>query len=276
MKAKAGKADVAFNLFNYTLLTLVLLIMAYPLYFVVIASISDPSLVGAGKVLFYPKGITMEGYKRVFEDPNIQGGFLNSFFYTFLGTFINIAVTLPAAYSLSRNDLRHRNPIMFFFTLTMFISGGLVPTYLAIQKLHMLDTVWALVIPGALSVYNMIIARTFFVSNIPVELLEAAKMDGYGNLRFFVSIVLPLSKAIIAILVLYYGVGHWNSYFSAMIYLNDRKLYPLQIILRDILIQNQMNFGMIKDEEILAQKQNAAELIKYALVIISSIPVLLL
>ncbi|MEG0691906.1 MAG: carbohydrate ABC transporter permease [Oscillospiraceae bacterium] len=268
-------SDRIFNFFTYFILTLVLIIVAYPLYFTIISSISDPVMVATGNVTWRPIGINFEGYSAVFNHKAVMRGFKNSFIYTLFGTAINVFLTLPAAYSMSRPDLKGKNYIMLFFMITMFVSGGLIPTYLVIKNLGMIDTIWALVIPGAVSIYNLIIAMTFFKNTIPDSLLEAAKMDGCSNTKFFLKIVLPLSSAIIAILVLYYGVGHWNSYFNAMIYLTSPEKFPLQLELRSILVKSAMKQSMVKDLAELQRQQQLAELMKYSLIIISSVPILL-
>lgn len=276
-KKKMKGSDKAFNIGSYIFLTIVLIAVAYPLYFVVIASFSDPVQVGTGKVWLFPKGFTLEGYKRVLGDADIIKGYMNTIIYTFVGTAINLLVTLPAAYALSRKDLKGKKPLMFFFLLTMFVSGGLIPTFIVVRGLHLLNTIWALVLPVAMSTYNMIIARTFFQNTIPDELWEVATIDGCSIGRFFWEIVLPLSKAIIAILVLYYGVSHWNSYYNAMVYISDRDKFPLQLVLRSILTKNQVPDNMIQaDMDLMAQRQYLAEMIKYALIIVSSLPVLVL
>lgn len=275
-RLRKTKGDLIFDIFNYTALTAAMLVVLYPLYFVVIASISDPSYVNIGKVWLLPKGITFEGYLRVFKDSNILTGYRNSLFYTTVGTALNVCLTLAAAYSLSRKDLIGKNIFMFFITFTMFFSGGMIPTFLVVKELGMLNSVWAMIIPSAVSAWNLIIARTFFQTNIPDELLEAAIIDGSTNRRFLFSIVLPLSKALIAIMVLYYGVGHWNAFFNALIYLSDKKLYPLQLIMRGILVQSQMEAELIKDQSAIADQQRVAEVIKYALIIVASLPVLIL
>jgi len=218
---KESKSDRIFNAINIIIMTLVLLIEIYPLIFVVSASISNPDLVNKGEVWFLPKDISFEGYSRVFKDKEIWTGYRNTIFYTLFGTIINLFVTLPAAYSLSRKDFYGRNIFMALFTFTMFFSGGLIPTYLIIKGLGLRDTIWALVLPGAASMYNIIITRTFFQSNIPNEMKEAAEIDGCSNTRLFLTIVLPLSTPIIAVMALFYGVGHWNSYFTALIYIYD-------------------------------------------------------
>lgn len=274
---KIRSGDRAFNIGSYIFLTIILIAVAYPLYFVIIASFSDPVQVGTGKVWLFPKGFTLEGYKRVLGDADIIKGYVNTILYTFVGTCINLIVTLPAAYALSRKDLKGKKPLMFFFLLTMFVSGGLIPTFIIVRGLHLLNTMWALVLPVAMSTYNMIIARTFFQNSIPNELWEVATIDGCSIGRFFVEIVLPLSKAIIAILILYYGVSHWNSYYNAMVYISDRDKFPLQLVLRSILTKNQVPNNMIQaDMDLMAQRQYLAEMIKYALIIVSSLPVLVL
>lgn len=274
------KQDVVFDIVIFILLTLIFLIVAYPLYFVIISSFSDPVAVAGGKVTLYPVGFTLDGYEKVFKTGEVMRGFGNSLLYTFTGVGVNLLCTLPTSYALSRRDFPLRNPITFFYMVTMFIGGGMIPTYMVIRDTKLLDTMWALVIPGAVGVYNMIVARTFFITNIPLELMEAAKLDGCGNTRFFVSIVLPLSGAIIAILFLYYGVGHWNSYFSALLYIDTREKWPLQLELRNILLQNSVNMTkttMTPEELAEKERQEALkEMMKYSLIIISSIPVLVI
>lgn len=272
-----SKEDLIFDVLNFIILTFCVIAVLYPLYFVIIASISDPSAIYSGEVWLLPKKITFEGYQRIFRDNSIWVGYKNSLIYTVVGTAINIALTLTGAYALSRKDLPGRKFFMLFLTFTLFFSGGLIPTYLVIKDLGMLNSIWAMVIPNAISVINLIIARTFLENTIPDELLEAAVIDGCSDAQFFVKIILPLSKPIIAILVLYYGVGHWNSFFDALIYLRDDSLYPLQIILRNILVQNQVNTTqMAMDAASYAAQQRVAELIKYGVIIVASIPVLTL
>lgn len=275
-----SRSDRVFDLVVFILLTLVMVVVAYPLYFVVISSFSDPIAVAGGKVTLLPIGFTLEGYQKVLEERTIVRGFLNSLWYTVLGVSINLLVTIPTSYALSRKDFFARKPIMIYYLVTMFIGGGLVPTYLVINQTGLMDSVWALVIPGALGVYNMIVGRTFFTTNIPQELLEAAKLDGCGNTRFFLYIVLPLSSAIIAILTLYYGIGHWNSYFSALVYITTRAKWPLQLELRSILLQNQwqQTTTVLTAEQILERErlQALTEMMKYSLIIISTLPMMVL
>ncbi|MDR1444036.1 MAG: carbohydrate ABC transporter permease [Treponema sp.] len=271
--------DLVFDIVNFIVLTLVFLIVAYPLYFIVISSVSDPFEVAGGRVLLYPKGFTLDGYKEVLKNQGVMRGFFNSVYYTILGVIINLAVTLPTAYALSRNDFYGRKTISIFYIVTMFVSGGLVPTYLVVRQMHMLNTVWALVIPGALGVYNMMVARTFFMANIPGELLDAARIDGCTNTGFFFRVVLPLSGAIIAILVLWCGVGHWNSYFSALLYITDRERQPLQLELRMVLLQNTQAPNMPLTDDFIAERRRLEalrDMMKYSLIIISSVPVLVL
>lgn len=253
-----------------------MLLVLFPLYFVLIASFSDPNYIYSGEVWLFPKGFTLDGYVRIFSDSSIWIGYANSILYAGLGTLIGVAVTVFAAYPLARKNLAGKSVIMWFLMLTMFFSGGLIPTYLLIKDLHMLDTIWALVIPGAGGIFNVIIVRTFFQSSIPDEMWEAASIDGCSNTRFFWSFILPLSKSIIAVMVLYHVVGFWNGFFDALIYMNDENKYPLQLVLRNILVQNQVNSGMMVDVESYAAKMRVTELIKYGVIIVSSLPLLIL
>ncbi|MDR1325821.1 MAG: carbohydrate ABC transporter permease [Treponema sp.] len=271
--------DKIFDAVNFIVLTLIFVIVAYPLYFVIISSISDPVKVAAGQITFLPEGINFDGYSRVFEAKEVMRGFMNSVFYTVLGVAINLAVTLPTAYALSRNDFYGRKTISIYYVITMFVSGGLIPSYLVIRQMGMLNTVWALVVPGALSVYNMMVARSFFKVNIPGELLDAARIDGCSDTSFFFRICLPLSGAIIAILALWYGVGHWNSYFSALLYIADREKQTLQLELRYILLQNQQPVGVLLSPEAIEEQRRLdaiKEMMKWSLIIVSSLPVIIL
>jgi putative aldouronate transport system permease protein len=272
---KAKGHDRAFNIVNNAILAIVLVTAFYPLYFIVIASVSDPDHVAMGSVWLIPKGLNFEGYKSIFNDPVIGSGYKNSLIYTSLGTLINISVTILAAYALSRRDLVGKNVLMFLFTFTMFFSGGLIPTYLLVRGLGLIDRIGAMVLPNALSVYYLIIARTFFVTSIPDEIREAAVIDGCSNTRFFRSIVLPLSKAIIAVLALFYAVSHWNSYFNAMIYMRHEDKYPLQLVLRGILLQNELREDMTDIIGDASEIQRKVDLIKYGIIIVASLPVLI-
>ncbi|KAF6560152.1 MULTISPECIES: carbohydrate ABC transporter permease [Paenibacillus] len=273
---RKSKGDLWFDIINYVMLTIVMLLVLFPLYFVLIASLSDPNLIYSGEVSFFPKGFTLDGYGRIFSDSSIWIGYANSILYASLGTLIGVAVTVCAAYPLARKGLAGKPVIMWFLLISMFFSGGLIPTYLLIKDLHMLNTIWALVIPGAGGVFNVIIVRTFFQSTIPDEMWEAASIDGCTNTRFFWSIVLPLSKSVIAVMVLYHVVGFWNGFFDALIYLNDESKYPLQLVLRNILVQNQANSSMMIDVESYAAKMRVTELIKYGVIMVSSLPLLIL
>lgn len=281
IRVKGSRGDKIFDGVVFIILTLICFIVAYPLYFIVISSISDPTAVAGGKVAFFPVGLTFKGYSEVFSNSSVLRGFANSIFYTVVGVFINLCVTIPTAYALSRSDFHGNKFVTIFYLVTMFVSGGMMPTYLVVKGSGLLDTMWALIIPGAVGVYNMIVARTFFKTNLPEELVEAAKLDGCTITRFFFSIALPLSSSIIAILVLYYGVGHWNSYFSALLYLSDSAKFPLQLVLRSILVLNesQLEIGAAATAQQLAaieEKRQVVALMKYSLIIVSSIPVLAL
>ena len=271
-------SDRVFNAVNYVFLTVMLLAVAYPLYFMAIASISDPHLVNNGKLWLFPKGVTFEGYRRIFSDSRIWTAYLNTTIYTLGGVSVNLLVTIPAAYALSRRDLWGRNLVMVLFTFTLLFGGGLIPTYLIIRSLGVLNTRWVMIIPNAVAVWNLIIARTFFQTTVPPDLLDASRMDGASNLRFFVSVVIPISPAIIAVLALFYGVGHWNAFFEALIYLKDPELYPLQLVLRSILIMNESAAEMMEssDPDTVAEQQRIIEVIKYGLIMVASVPVLLL
>lgn len=277
---KRCREDVIFDTVIFIILTLILFVVAYPLYWVIISSFSDPTAVSAGKVLLRPIGFTLKGYGEVFKNSQVMRGFFNSIVITVVGVCVNLAVTLPTAYALSRDNFSGKKPITVFYMITMFFGGGMIPTYLVVKNMQLLNTIWALVLPGCLSVYNMIVARTFFKSNISEELYEAGEIDGCTQSRFFFQIALPLSKAIIAIMVLYYGVGHWNSYFSALLYISDQDKYPLQLVLRNILITNQTALSQTATtaaaRAALQEQQQLIDVMKYSLIIISSVPVLIM
>ncbi len=270
---KAG--DKVFDIINTLLLTIIFVVILYPLYYVVIASFSNPDMVLTGKIFLLPKGFQLESYKRVFENEEVMGGYLHTILYASVGTIINLAVTLTAGYALSRQDLRGKKGLTLFFVFTMFFSGGTVPTYMLVRNLHLLNTFWAMVLPNAMSVWNLILCRNFFEGNIPKELLEVSQIDGCRNDYFFYRIVLPLSKALIAVMVLFYAVGHWNSYMQPLLYLSDRSKYPLQLVLKNILISSQPDAtlaGMTDRAELYKQ----TEMLKYALVVVSSVPMVVL
>lgn len=266
--------SVTYAVFD-VILMVIFMIVAYPLILVVSSSFSSSAAVVTGRVKFLPVEPTLLGYETVFRTGKVWLGYLNSFYYMVLGTAINIVMTCLAAYPLSRSDLRGGNMIMGIFTFTMFFSGGLIPSFLLVSQLKLMNTVWAMVLPGAISVYNMILARTYFRNSIPLELLEASQMDGCNNTRFILSVVIPLSKPILAVLLLYYAVGHWNSYMNALLYLSDSSKYPLQIVLRDILMLTQVDLSEALDMEMLMKQQEIATLMKYSLIIVASVPVLI-
>lgn len=272
MNMKKSIGEKAFDVLMYGCIGISILLILYPLYFILIASISDQNLVANGRVFLIPKGIQYGGFKRVFENDLLLSGYRNTILYTALGTVVNMVLTIPAAYALSRKDFLPRRVLMFLFVFTMYFSGGLVPTYLLMKDLRLLNTIWVMIIPFAVNVTNLITARSFFESSIPDELLEAAVMDGCSNTKFFLHIVLPLSKAILAVITLYYAVQHWNEYFNALIYLKDTALYPLQLVIRDILVMNQKASASASAASSAVQ---IAEQVKYAVILISTVPVMI-
>ena len=259
----------------YLFLTIVLLIVLYPLIYVVSSSFSSPSAVSSGRVWLWPVDFSLRGYQVSLGNPQIIIGYSNSLYYTFFGTLISVLLTVLLAYPLSRRGLFGRNAIMVFITFTMIFYGGLIPTYLVVKNLGMLNTRWALLIPQAIAAWQVIIARTFFQVTIPEELAEAAELDGCSDLRFLWSIVLPLSKPILAVLVLMYAVGQWNAYFDALLYLKSADLQPLQLVLRSILILNTTSSGSM-DAATMVERQQMADLLKYSLIVVGSLPVLLI
>jgi len=258
------------------LLGLVLIIVIYPLIYVFSASLSDPLAILKGEVRLLPKGFNLDAYKKVFQNQNIIRGYLNTFIYTLTGTAINVVMTTLAAYPLSRKDFYGRNVFNVLIVFTMFFSGGMVPMYILVSNLNLLNTIWAVVLPGAISVWNMMIMRTYFQSNISLEIQEAAAMDGCSNIGILSRIVLPLSAPILAVMILFYAVGHWNAFYNALMYLSDRSKFPLQVILREILIQNRMDeMASVLDEDKIQYMMNV-EALKYAVVIVANIPVFIL
>ena len=270
-----SKSDKTFDIVNTTLMILLFAVFVWPLLFVVSASFSDPSAVWTGKVFLFPKGFNINGYIEIMRYKDIWIGYRNTFFYTIVGTTLNLTMTICAAYPLSRPDFVLRRPLMLLFMFTMYFSGGLIPTYLVVQRLNLLNTVWAMIIPSAVSIYNVIITRTYFENNIPDSLREAAELDGANSLQFLLKVVLPLSGPILAVMALYYGVGRWNSYFDALIYLHDKKLFPLQVFLRDILIQSKIDLDTsgLDAAQVMAKTQ-LAQTMKYSVIIVASVPVL--
>ena len=267
-------SDRAFDIALAVICGLIFISVLYPLYFVVLASFSDPIQVAGGKVWLWTNKPTLEGYKKVFEYEKLWIGYRNTIVYAVVGVAAHLLVTIPAAYALSRKDAMLRGPIMMLFTITMFFGGGIVPTYLIYKAFGMLDTIWVMTLPGCVSVYNLIIARTFFQSNIPGELLDAARIDGCDDFRFFAKIVVPLSSAIIAVVMLYQVVGIWNSYMDGLLYLSSDSKIPLQLVLREILVKNSVDGGQMGmgDDEL----ENLKEQMKYCVIVVSTLPMMIL
>ena len=274
---KESHGDRIFEIVNYCIVTLFFLIVLYPLIYVLSCSISSPDLVATGKVILLPKGINLAGYKRVFQDSNILTGYKNTLFYTAVGTIINLIVTVPAGYALAKKELPGRSFLMYFLMFTMYFSGGMIPTFLLVKSLGLYNTRTILLILGAFNTYNCIICRTFFAA-IPKELEEAAEIDGSSRFRTFLQIILPTSQALLGVMVLYFAVAHWNSYFSALMYTSDDKIKPLQLFLRKILILQEASSSMLEglDDDVIAEQTKLKELIKYSVIVVSSLPVLIL
>jgi len=274
MKETYSRVDKIFYVVSGIFLFLLFILVLYPMLYVLSASFSSGSAVSSGRVVLWPVDISLEGYKAVFRNRDIWRSYANTIFYVIFGTLINLTMVFTCAYPMSRPNLKGKNFIMLFFSFTMFFSGGLIPSYLLYQKIGILNTRLALLLPGALSVYNMIIVRSFIQSNIPQELYEAGSMDGLSQAGFFTKILLPLSKPVIAVIALFSMVGHWNAYFNALMYINDRALYPLQIILREILVLGNIDANMTMDPELQQQLANMADVLKYALIVVSTAPIL--
>lgn len=260
---------------GYVLLAMFVLVIIIPLIYVVVASFMDPTVLNKEGISFNFSKWSLEGYKRVFNDNMILRGFINSIFYSISFAVISVAATLLAAYPLSKQEFVGRKFINTLYVITMFIGGGLMPTYLLMDKLHLINTPWAIILPGAINVWNIMLAKTYFRS-LPKELREASSIDGASEIIHFFKIVLPVCKPIIAVLMLYQFVGQWNSYFDAMIYLDDASLQPLQLVIRSILIQNTPATGMIADIQSTAEMAKIAELLKYSTIVISSLPLLIM
>lgn len=271
---KSSTGDRVFYVINCIFLGLLALIILYPLYFIVIAAISDPDAVLAGEVVLYPVKITLSGFEKILERTDVWRGYLNTIIYTVITVVLSLVVTIPAGWALSRKSLLGKKFFMIYFIIPMFFGGGLIPFYNVMSSLGLVNTMWSVILPAILSVWNLFMTRTFFESSIPDGLVEAAKIDGAGEFRVFYSLVLPLSKAILAVMALYYAVGQWNSYFNAMIFLQDETLYPLQLVLKEILIASESTMG--GSGETILEQYRLANQIKYVSVIVSSAPVILL
>ncbi|MDQ0430735.1 MULTISPECIES: carbohydrate ABC transporter permease [Caryophanaceae] len=270
-----SKTDRMLLLINKIILILIVLIITAPLLYVLFGSFLSPNVLLTKGISLNPDDWTLDGYIRIFEDGSIVRGFLNSIMYAGGFSIVSVLFSILAGYALSVDNLAGKKLFMLFFIVTMFFNGGMIPTYLLIKELGMINTPWAIILPGAVSVWNIILSRTYF-KGLPNELKEAARIDGASDLKIFLKIILPLSKPIIFVLALYAFIGQWNSYFNAMIYLEDQSLYPLQLVLREILIQNEVQPGMIADQLARAEIQKIAEMIKYSSIVVSSLPLLIM
>ncbi|MCH9276982.1 carbohydrate ABC transporter permease [Bifidobacterium amazonense] len=268
--------DWVIDIIIWALVAFVIVSIIYPLWFVIIASVSNQTLVNNGQVLVLPKGFSWYGYEQIFQDSRIWTGYRNTILYAVVGTLLNLVITLPAAFALSRSEFRGRRLIMLFFTITMFVNGGLIPTYLLYKQVGLIDSWLVFIIPCAVNVYNLIIARSFFETSIPEELHDAAQIDGLGYFSYFVRIVLPLSSAIVAVIGLYYLVQHWNDFFTGLIYINTYEKQPLQMVLRDILLANSAFAGGSGSTAGAGYGQELADQIKYGVIIASTLPLLVI
>lgn len=273
-KIKVTGGDLIFSIVNGVIMTFTCIILLYPLWYVLVASVTDPVIVSSGKFLLYPTKLYIEGYERAMKYSPLWMGYKNTLIYTVTGTVIALACTIPAGYALSRQDLPGRRVIMFLFTFVMFFSGGIIPLYLVIKNLNLYDSIWAIVLPVAVSSYNLIVCRSFFESNLPNEIREAAAIDGCDDFRYFFMIAIPLSRTIIAVLCLFYATALWNSFFNPLMFLSDQAKMPLQVVLRQLVLQNQANSITTSPEEI-AMKQKLVEQLKYCIVVLASAPLLI-
>lgn len=272
-KVKKSKEDKVFDAFMYAIATVLIILTLYPMYFILIASVSNPALVSSGEIMFVPRGTSLKAYRQLAEYSQLWVGYKNTILYVIAGTIVTLVVNIPASYALSRKNMYGNSFFTFFYLVPMFFTGGLIPTYLAVRDFHLLDNFWVMVIPFSVVTYYIIVGRTFFANSIPEELWEAAQLDGCGYLGFFFRIVLPLSKAVLAVIALWAAVGQWNGYFNALIYLRSPELQPLQIVLRNILISNQTISSMTTGSAAVEAKQ-MADLIKYAVIVVSSAPIM--
>ena len=273
-KIRLSTGEKVFYTAAYIIIALLMLVVLYPLIYILSASFSSPSAVTTGKVVLWPVDLSVQGYETVFRYPSIWRSYLNTIFYTTAGTFINVSMTLICAYPLARKGLPHKGFFTFLFSFTMMFGGGMIPHYLLMRDLKLLNTVWVMLIPGAMAVYQMIVTRTFIQSTIPEDLLEATQVDGCNDFRFFFQFVLPLSKAVIAVIAMQYAIGHWNDYFNAFLYLSKEELYPLQILLRKILVMSQIAASDIEDPDLATAMIGLADLLKYALIVVATAPIL--
>lgn len=271
MLNKTSFAEKCFDAINVVLLILLMLLTVYPLIYVLFASVSDAgTLMGYKGMLWRPLGFSLDAYTNVFRNPMIVRGYGNTLFVVLAGLVLNITLTAFGAYALSRKSLRYRKPLMLFIIFTMFFSGGLIPLYLTVKGVGLIDSLWSLIIPTAINTFNLILMKTAFEA-IPDALEESAKIDGANDFVILFRIVLPLSMPVIAVMLLYYGVGHWNSWFNAMIFLQERSLYPLQLVLRGILLQGETNANSGASDDDAAM---LAATLKYATIIVATVPIL--
>lgn len=273
VKVRKSREDWVFDIMIYTIAAALILVTLYPMYFIVIASFSNPTLVSNGQIMFLPRGITFKAYRELASYPKLWAGYGNTIIYVIAGTIISLAVNIPASFALSRRRLYGKKIFTIFYLIPMFFTGGLIPTFLAVQEFGLVNTRMVMVLPFSVVTYYIIVGRTFFLNSIPEELWEAAQLDGCGYLGFFFRIVLPLSKAVISVIALWTAVGQWNGYFNALIYLRDEGLQPLQIFLRNILINNQRISAMTTGSAATEAKE-MADLIKYAIIVLSSAPIM--
>lgn len=267
--------DRIFDAVNLAIMILLLFVYIWPLWFVIIASFSDPMEVQMGNVLFLPIKPSLDSYRELIHRNTIWTGYLNTIYYTAAGTLINMAFTICAAYPLSRKDFMIRQPVMIFLLITMYFSGGLIPTYLLVKSLGLVNTVWCMILGGALSVYNMLIMRSYFMNSIPVALQEAAVLDGANSFQYLLKIVMPLSKPVMAVIALYYAIGHWNDYFTALVYIHDESRYPLQLILKEIMDNVKAQSNDVSNALDMTEKVRLAQAIKYSSIIVATIPVMI-
>ena len=280
-RMKQSLGEKIFSVAVYAFIIILLIVTLYPLIYVISASFSNPDAVASGKMLLWPIGFNTDGYKTVFKNSYIWIGYRNTIFYTFVGTLFQLCATLPCAYALSRRDLKGRGFFLALFMFTMYFGGGLIPGYLNIKSFGMLDTPWVILLIDLVSVYNLIVARTFFANTIPWELTEASYLDGASNFQLFTKVILPLSAPITVVLALYYGVAHWNTYFNAMIYLRDKNLMPLQVFLKQILTQASISADLMLDmtpeeRRVLEQQAEVASRMKYCVIVVSTIPMMII
>ena len=275
-KISSSREDKIFNVIIHIIIATLLIIVAYPLIFVLSSSFSSKEAVTNGLVFLWPVDFSIEGYVTVFQKPDVLIGYRNTIIYTVVGTMLNLVLTMIAAYPLSRKDLPGGKFLTLIFTFTMIFNGGMIPTYMLVKGMGLMNSPLSMVVLGGISAYNLIIARTFIQNSIPGELLEAARIDGCSDFRYFGQIILPLSKSVIAVLTLYYAITHWNAYFNAFLYLNNENYWPLQLFLREILLENQIDASQILDPELQEAKQGMANLLKYSLIVVSTIPVMIL